>query len=149
MATLNAILSALATQIEDNLPTVTNADIQVWPYMVLAPSEICIDMWPADPPTDPQVAGFGQDIGDGWMVTVRARVATGDSDAGQGLLWDLMDDEADLSLIEAIMYDRTLSGNVSDMFLQAMTGARDFPDLSGESHWIGALWTLELVRARS
>jgi hypothetical protein len=47
---------------------------------------------PADPSADAQLGAFGDLVG-GELITVRARVGTADTDAGQDLLLALMDDE--------------------------------------------------------
>jgi hypothetical protein len=147
MATLAVVLEELADAIRTSLASVTDVSLQVEPLMVLAPTPPCIDMYPADPSADENLAAFGELVG-GELVTVRARVSTADTDAGQSLLLALMDDEDELSLAAALDGEM-LGGLASAVHLRARSGYREFPDLSGEGALLGCLWSYVIVKARS
>jgi hypothetical protein len=111
-ATLAEIMDALADQIWEAINNVLDVDVQVEPRMVLSPTPPTIDMYPADPSTDPDLRAFTDMLG-GELIVVRARVQTADHEAGQDLLLALMDDEDDLSIVRAIQADPTLGGLAS------------------------------------
>lgn len=147
MATLEQILEELAAQIRDTLAGVTDVDVQVEAGWLGTPSPPAIDIYPSDPSNDPELAAFGEELG-GELITIRARVSTADRDAGQSLLLGFMDDEHELSIVNAID-DPTLNGLAASIAFRARTGYREFPDLSGEGRWLGCLWQYVVVKARS
>lgn len=147
MATLAQLMDELAAQFRDTLSGVTDLDVQVEGRMVLAPTPPSIDIYPGDPSDDQDFAAFGDLVG-GEVLVVRARVSTADADAGQNLLLGLMDDEDDLSLLNAIT-DPTLNGLAASMHFRGRSGFREFPDLSGEGSLLGCLWDLVVVKAKS
>lgn len=148
MATLADIMEEVAAQLRGEFAAVTDVDIQIEGRTVLSPTQPCIDIYPADPSEDPQFAAFGELTG-GEDLTVRARVSTADIDAGQELLLALMDDEDPLSVWAALASDPTFGGLAATSRVQSRSGYRDFPDLSGEGSWLGCLWSLVVVKARS
>jgi hypothetical protein len=147
VATLEQILAELANQIRDTIDDVTDVDVQVEPGWLLAPSPPAIDIYPADPSNEPELAAFGEQMG-GELITVRARVSAADIDAGQSLLLGFMDDEHELSIVNAIT-DPTLNGLADTLAFRGRSGYREFPDLSGEGRWLGCLWSFVVVKARS
>jgi hypothetical protein len=145
MATLAAIMDALATQIREELDDVTDVAVQVEPRWVSNPTAPCIDMYPTDPSDDEELRAFGEHIG-AELVTVRARVDMGDTVAAQDLLLAFMDDEDPLSLAAAIMGDKTLGGLTSAIDVRSRSGY--VRSLESGDH-MGCLWNLVIVKARS
>lgn len=146
MATLARILDEMADQIRAAL----GDDVQqVVGRMVINPSTPCVDMWPADPSSDPALAGMGDVLGDGELISVRARVSTADNLEQQDVLLGLMDDEDDRSLALAIHDDETLNGTVTSLNFVSRTGYTLFPDPSGSGAHLGFTYTVEVVKARS
>lgn len=125
---------------------ITDVAVQVEPRMVLNPTPPCIDMWPGDPATDPETAGFGEVRG-GFLVTVRCRVSPVDNTAGQDLLLAFGDDEDDLSLTNALTDDPTLNGHGS-LDVRSQSGWNLFPVPNGES-LVGFLIGVEVIKAQS
>jgi hypothetical protein len=134
VATLNEVMAALATQIRTVVTAATTLDVQVEPGMVVNPTPPTIDVWPADPPYGPD-AGFGDLVG-GDRLTVRARIGTGDNDAGQDVIYDLMDHATDMSLAGAIASDPTLGG-VANLDVEAVSGLRQYGDPGDAGLYLG------------
>jgi len=147
--TLAEILDELADTIRNVVSQVNDVDVQVEPRMVIDPTPPCIDMYPSTPSMDTGTEAFGDLIG-GELVTVRVRVSTADSVAGQDLLLALMDDEDPLSLVSAITDEPSLNGLVSSMDLQGRTGYElyDAPQRH-EGAWLGFRVFMVLIKARS
>jgi hypothetical protein len=145
LATLAAIMDALATQIRDELDDVTDVAVQVEPRWVSNPTAPSIDMYPTDPSDDEDLRAFGEFLG-GELVTIRARVDMGDTVAAQDLLLALMDDEDPLSLAAAVMSDPTLGGLTSAIDIRSRSGY--VRSLESGDH-MGCLWNLVIVKARS
>lgn len=148
MATLAEIQDEMATQIRTALADVTDVDVQVEPRMVLNPTPPCIDVYPGDPSMDQDLAAMNDLVG-GELITVRARVTTADSDAGQDLLLALMDDEDALSILLALNEDLTLNGLAATLDVRSRSGYTLFPDPGGEGALLGCLWGVVVVKAKS
>jgi hypothetical protein len=148
VATLAQLLTALADQIRDSLDDVTDVAVQVEDRMVISPSAPCVDVYPGDPAADAQLGAFGDLVG-GELITVRARVGTADTDAGQDLLLALMDDEDPLSIVQAINDDRTLGGCAQDTDVRGRSGYTLFPDSGGEGVLLGCLWAVVAIKGQS
>jgi hypothetical protein len=145
VATLAAIMDALATQIRDELDDVTDVAVQVEPRWVSNPTAPSIDMYPTDPSDDEELRAFGEFLG-GELVSIRARVDMGDTVAAQDLLLALMDDEDPLSLAAAVMSDPTLGGLTSAIDIRSRSGY--VRSLESGDH-MGCLWNIVIVKARS
>lgn len=141
------LLAAMADQIRAAIDDVTDVDVQVEPLMVLNPTPPCVDMWPGDTARDMPSAAFDDD--GGFWFTIRARVSTADSVAGQLLLLALMDDVNPLSLGQALYDEPTLGGIASDLSITNQTGYVLFPDPGAEGTLLGAQWTVLVMRADS
>ena len=147
--TLRDVIVAVADQIRTDLAAVSDLSFQVEPRFVLAPSELVTDIYPSlGLSNDLQFAGFADSVG-GELVTVRTRVPTAALDDSYDILLDMMDDETDVSIIAAIMGDRTLGGVAQDLSPNSRSGFVPYPDLSGEANWLGFEWSLTVVKARS
>lgn len=148
MATLAQIMDELATVIRDAVDDVTDVDVQVEGRSVRSPSLPTIDIFPTDPSDDPSLAAYGEMTG-GELLTVRARVSTADANAGEDLLLAFMDDEDPLSIWAALESDPTLNGLASAVHVRQRSGYRDFPDIGGEGAYLGCVWNVLVVKARS
>lgn len=148
MSTLAQILDEMADTIRPIVASVTDVDVQVEPRIVLSPTPPTIDMFPSDPSNDQELAAFADDIG-GELITVRVRVNTADSDAGQDLLLALMDDEDELSVVAALNDDPTLNGTASDCAFRSRTGYVIIPDPGGDAAYLGCLFQYVVIKARS
>jgi hypothetical protein len=145
VATLAELMDALATQIRDTLDDVTDVAVQVEPRWVVNPTPPTIDMYPADPSSDPDLRAFGELVG-GELVTVRARVDLADSVAGQDLLLAFMDEDDPLSVGAAIVEDSTLGGVAGSLDVRERSGYIRF--LEG-GDYMGCTWQVVVVKARS
>jgi hypothetical protein len=147
LSTLAEILEQMAVKVREVTDTITDVDIQVESGIVINPTAPCIDIYPADPSMDPSVGGFG-DIDGAESITVRARVSTADSDAGQELLLAFMDDEDELSLAAALADDPTLNG-MADLSYQGRGGYALFPTPQGDGALLGCLFTFTAIKMYS
>jgi hypothetical protein len=147
-ATLAELMDAVADQIRDAVDDVTDVDVQVEPRMLLNPTPPAIDLYPADPSSDPDLRAFTNLVG-GELLTVRARVSTADHTAGQDLLLALMDDEDPLSIVAAIQADETLGGLATSLDCRERSGFITFIDSASDAALLGATWTVVIVKARS
>ena len=141
------LLVEMADQIRAALDDVTDIAVQVEPLMVLNPTPPCIDMWPGDIARDQPTAAFNDD--GGFNFTIRARVSTADSVAGQALLLAFMDDINALSVGQALYDDPTLNGLASDLSIVAQTGYELAPDLGGDGALLSCRWQILVLRADS
>lgn len=129
VAGLIDILDELGAQIRTVMEETTDVDVQVEGRMVVSPTPPTIDVYPGDVSRFPESAGFGLlDDRGGYQFTVRARVATGDSFAGQDLLLAFMDDTNALCIASALQDDPTLNGLASSVSAQDPTGYVIYPE---------------------
>ena len=147
MSTYAALMSQMADQIRNALSAVTDVDVQIEPRLVWNPTPPTIDLYPGDPFLDAELAGFGEP--DQPVFTVRARVQTADTDAGQDLLVALMDPEDELSVSVALEDDPTLDGLATDIYVQGQAGWAQYPDVSGQGALLGYQWRVAVMNARS
>lgn len=146
------ILDALADQIRDAMSAQSTWTFQVEPRMILNPTLPSIDMYPADPARDSETGAFGataEEIAEGYWVTVRCRAATLDHVANQDILLELLDDESEISLVQALYDDPTLGGAAADVSFETSSGFLPFPTIDGSATHIGVLWRFLVVPARS
>jgi len=137
----------MAEQIRNALSTVTDVDIQIEPRLVTSPTPPTIDMYPGDTSRETESAGF-DDVFGGYQFTVRARVATGDSFAGQDLLLAFMDDTDDLCIATALADDPTLNGLASSLDCRDPTGYVIFPE-GDQGSLLGFQFTVVVLPATS
>lgn len=145
MATLAQILDAMADQLRAVMDDATDIDIQVEPRWVVNPSPPTIDIYPADPSTDPDLRAFGQMLG-GELITVRARVNMSDSVAVQDVLLAFMDDQDPLSISAALQEDKTLNGVASSLDVRDRSG---YVRVLESGDYLACLWQVVVVKARS
>jgi hypothetical protein len=149
MATIAAIMDALAEQIDAQLSTVTDIQIDVQGRAFKAQTVPAVDMYPTGlNALDTTIAGYGE-LADAWPLNIRVRVSPADVYAGEDLLLALMDDEDDLSIIACLYDDRTINGLASTMYWGAWGGFIDFPEPGGEGTFLGSLLPIVIVKARS
>jgi hypothetical protein len=145
MPTLARMLDAMADQLRGVIDDVTDVAVQVEPRWVVNPTPPTIDMFPADPSTDPELRAFGEMLG-GDLVTVRARVDMSDNTASQDLLLAFMDDEDPLSIAAALQEDKTLGGYASSLDVRDRSG---YVRVLEGGDYLGCLWQVVVIKARS
>lgn len=147
MATIAAIMDALAEQISDELCGTVSPlipELQVDGRLIPNPTPPAVDIYPGDPFQEALAYGPGNNK---LNLTVRARVSTSDNEAGQDLLLAMMDPEASLSMAQAIMSDRTLGGTVGKLNVAEGPSAFGvFQDSGGQGSLLGCTWTVLVVR---
>ena len=141
-STLIEVMDALATQLETVLgPKIDN--LQVIGRMMLNPSPVTLDIYPAaDPFQEP--SGFG---GDDVMVNlvVRARVSPVDHEGGQDILLSLMDWSADTSVVQAVASDRTLGGEIQSALCDPPSDFAAFVEPGGQVALLGCTWNVRVI----
>jgi hypothetical protein len=145
MPTLARMLDAMADQLRGVIDDVTDVAVQVEPRWVVNPTPPTIDMFPADPSTDPELRAFGEMLG-GDLVTVRARVDMSDNTASQDLLLAFMDDEDPLSIAAALQEDKTLGGYASSLDVRDRSG---YVRVLEGGDYLGCLWQVVVIKVRS
>lgn len=136
-------MDALASQIKTQLdPHISN--LQVDGRMMFNPTPPAIDIYPGDPFQDAIAFGKGNNE---IFLTVRARAHTADHEAGQDLLLAMMDPEADESVAQAILSDRTVGGQIERLNIaEGPSGYGVFPDPSNtEGTLLGCLWRVRVI----
>lgn len=133
-ATLFEIMAALADQIRDTLTPVVG-DMQVEGYMLANPSPPSIDIYPGDPSGEQIAYDYtSQEL----LLTVRVRVSSADSLAGQELLLSMIDPRNPNSIGAAIAANKTLDGTVGAVLPLGASGYTRWPDPGGEGELLGA-----------
>jgi hypothetical protein len=136
----DGLAAAVEAALGDNIAQVSGRRI-------FNPSPPTIDIYPADEFRGDIGRGFG-DLGGALVFIVRARVNSADNEAAQDFLLDLMDDESDLCVAEALAADQTLNGLVSSVEVDGPTGFGVYDDL-GTQAFIGCHWTVTIVNRAS
>lgn len=139
------IMEAMADRIREVcVAGAPDVDVQVEPRMVLNPTPPTVDIYPGDPQRDTETAAF-RDVAGAYVFTVRARVQTADSYAGQDLLLGFLDDGNPLSLTVALNGDRKLGGLANSLDVDTVTGYLMFPAPNNEGALLGAQWTVRVM----
>lgn len=140
---LAACMDAMAETIRDICATeVPGVAVQVRPRMVLNPTPPTVDIYPGA--RDADTAAF-RDVAGGYLLTVRVRVSTADSVAGQSMLIRFLDDDDPLSITVALNRNRDLGGLAADIDVQEVTGFGQYPGQNAEGYWLGSEWTVRLL----
>jgi hypothetical protein len=147
-ASLIEIMDEMADQIRNAFSAVTDVDIQIEPRLVVNPTPPTIDLYPGDSSRDPESASF-VDLNGAYLFTVRARVQTADTVAGQDLLLAFMDDENPLCLAQALDDDPTLNGLASSMDARDPSGYRVYPLPGAEGGLLGFQFTAVVIPGTS
>lgn len=146
-----ASLQTLATRMADQIRNVLeNADmtVQVEPRMVIVPTPLTVDIYPADVARDSQSAAFN-DVNGGYLFTVRSRINTPDFDAAYDVLMQTMDDQDDLCIPLALLDDTTLNGNAQTLDVLDPTGLRAYERVDGSGADLGWQFTCNVIAAKS
>lgn len=125
--------------------------VQVEGRLIAEPSHTpCVDIYPGlDPFYESATAGMVVEGDEGALrLTVRCRVQPNDHEANQDILLELMDDQTDASIVNAVNDDVTINGTVSDVHLESVSGYVLIPSTAGEAY-IGCLWRFQVVRGHS
>jgi hypothetical protein len=151
LSSLRGILEAAADQIRETMVAEADWDIQVEPTMILNPSPPAIDLYWAgwSSPVSGSFADTYAQMGEGYPVNVRARVAPNDNVANQDVLVDLLDPDNDISLVQALYDDTTLGGVASDVTLESVTEYVLVPKVDGSAVHLGVIWRFLMIPARS
>lgn len=149
MSSLIDILDALATTLEDAYATVdigSGITIQVVGRLNPNPSPPSIDIYPGHPSTDDNEGGGFSDNHGGLIFTVRARVSTADSEAGQDFLLALMDAQDELNVATALT---TLGGPLDDLVssikVEGPSGYTQYVDPGGKGSLLGCDWKVTVL----
>lgn len=144
---LALLKAALADQIRDALEP-GDWDFQVEPRYVHQPTPPTVDVFAgAASAREVELAGFG-DIAGAYVLTVRVRSATPDTDAADDILTELLDDDSDYCLATAILDDETLGGYAMTLAFQDFSGLRVYGEPPG-GFWLGFEYTIIVVAAHS
>ena len=141
MSSLGDIVEALTTALQPLTATVP--DLQLYPYLNINPTPPSIDVYPGDP--FQAGLGFGPDRS--LFFTVRARVSTADSEAGQGLLLELL--EPDAGVEAALIDDQTLGGVVASLAVtpDGVSGIRQYvTDTPTGGSLLGCEWRVQVLQ---
>lgn len=141
------VMEAMADQIRSVMEETTDIAVQVEPQMVLSPTVPSIDIYPGDVARFADSRAFPDD--GGYQFTVRARVTTADTTAGQVLLLAFMDDTDPLCIGLALVDDPTLNGYASSVDIRDVSGYRLYEHPSGEGAYLGFQFTAIVIPAES
>lgn len=135
------IQDAIANAIRTALSTTEFKYAQVEPRMVIAPSELCIDVYPGTPFYNEIAFGHGAfEV----RFTVRARLTTADSEGAQNVLLDLLDPRSAYSVVATLSSNQALAGNADSITFEGdgTTGFQIYEDAGGQGSYLGCQWSL-------
>jgi len=148
---LVAIFDRAAEQIRTALTNAGDWDFQVEPWAISSPSPPSIDMYRGEVTSD-DTASFGatlEDMAEGLVLVVRARVSTADYEGNQDVLYALADPEGDHCLVQALYDDSTLNGLATDVHLLTDSGLTLVSNIDGSTIHYGNVWRFLVIPARS
>jgi hypothetical protein len=147
---LNDISDGLAAQISYRSRHVTDIVIHVESHWFETAELPAIDIYhTADNGLATNLQGGFGDRLPFECFNIRLRVSPADSDAGQRLLYDLVDADSDLSIIAALDSDDTVGGLAYTLIWGNWGGISSFPDLNSDGSFIGELLPIKVVKAYS
>lgn len=133
-AALAEALQPVADEVGQNLV--------VEPWFILKIAAPTIDIYPADPFTTG--LGFGYDRQQYWVI--RARIHTIEHLGAQSVLLQLMEPWGDTSVIEALIADQTLNGNVQSVGdVEGPTGYTEIIDIVNSTRYLGVTWRVTVI----
>lgn len=135
-SSITDIMDAIAGQLSDSLDSQV-ANLQVESRMMWNPTPPAIDVYPADPLTEPITYGQHDQL----SFVVRARVDTPDREGGQDLLLSLMDPYSDSSVEQALFEDPTFGGKAGNSSVSGASQFGVFVDPGGNP-LLGCTWTV-------
>lgn len=148
MSWLNDISDALADQIANAVAAATDIVIHVEGHWFETAELPAIDIYhTADNGLAPNLQGGFGDLLAFECFNIRVRVSPGDIDAGQRLLYELVDMEGDLSIIAALNGDPTVSNLAQTIAWGDWGGMSNFPDLNSDGSFIGEILPIKVVKA--
>lgn len=150
-ASLLDLVDAMCDQIRDAMDAATagtDLRIQVEPGRIVNPTPPTIDVFAADDFRGTEGASMGQMSGL-YRFIVRARIDTGDYDASQDILWEMMDDLSAFSVAAALADDERLGGLADDLSIETHSGHRQYVDTTESGAYLGVEWTVAVLRAYS
>jgi len=147
---MNDISDGLADQIHTALVAVTDIVIHVESHWFETAELPAIDIYhTADNGLAASLqGGFGDPLAFE-CFNIRLRVSPADVEQGQRLLYDLVDDSSDLSIIAALDADPTVGGLAYTLTWGDWGGISSFPDLNSDGSFIGELLPIKVVKAYS
>jgi hypothetical protein len=154
LATTVEILQAMAGQLEDSIQANTDFDVHIEPMWFPIAEMPAIDMFPTNPTgLEDGLAGFGSETRYGAVpIMIRARVGMADGEAGQELLYGLMDEIGLLSIVAALDADRTLGGVCDSLtwgFGYPWAGVAAYLDANGDGTLAGSEMKIVVVKTQS
>lgn len=145
MSSIPEIVEALAGALEPLRGDIP--DLQVFPYWLAQCTPPTIDIYPGDPFQDG--LAFGSRGGASMFFTVRARVTTADSVAGQQLLYEMLEPETGVGA--ALTADQTLGGVVDSLYIgedgnPGVSGLREYvEDTAVNGRLLGCEWRARIL----
>jgi len=147
---MNDVSDGLADQINAALAAVTDIVIHVESHWFETAELPAIDIYhTADNGLASSLQGGFGDRLPFECFNIRVRVSPADTDAGQRLLYDLVDADDDLSIIAALDSDPTVGGLAYTLTWGDWGGISSFPDLNSDGSFIGELLPIKVVKAYS
>ncbi len=143
MSMIHDVMDALA----DALTDLPGCD-QIVPRLNTKPNGACIDIYPATDSLE-EVDERGFEGSGAFVLTVRARVDLGDTDAAQDILLEWMDHTNPYGVAAFLEDDPTLNGVASSVDAGAASGFVQFIDPNGAVSRLGAQWTVRVLPAHS
>ena len=62
---------------------------------------------------------------------------------------ELMDDQSDASVVNALLDDLSINGTVSDVHVDSVSGYRPIVSWDGSKTYLGCVWRVLVTRGRS
>jgi hypothetical protein len=147
---LNDISDGIADQIATTLSSVTDIVIHVESHWYETAELPAIDIYhTGDNGLAPGVQGGFGDALAYECFNIRVRVSPADIEQGQRILYDLVDDSDDLSIIAALDSDPTIGGLAYTMIWGDWGGISNFPDINSDGSFIGEILPIKVVKAYS
>ncbi len=147
-ASLSDLLSAVSGQLESVIAQETSVDVHFEAGLFRSAELPSVNVYPTATGIIQDLAAFG-DLYGGWPMTIRVAVSPADIDSGEQLLWQFMDDEGSLSIIEALDSDRTLGGLADTLMWGEWAGYLDFSPPDEAGRFIGSTLPIVVAKART
>ena len=154
MSSFTDVMSALAEQLDDLINPASSVPIHFhdgW-FPIAETPNLDMRVLPATGFEEGRT-GMGKHTRFGaWPLLLRVRVGMADSDAGQGLLYEMIDNDGPLSILAAIDSDRTLGGVVDSVDWGAgfpWSGLSPYLDANGDGSLAGSELTLIVQMTQS
>jgi hypothetical protein len=140
MSTLAEIATAIASTLEPIESEI--AELQVYAYLNPNPTPPALDLYPGDP--FQESLAFGRDSRRlRWVV--RARVSTADHEAGQLVLFQLMEPAGASSVAAALFANSSLDDTVDNLSVEGPSGFQVFDDPAAQGSYLGVTWDVEIL----